>query len=216
MMGNAVIIGATGLVGGECLRLIATRYDSVTAVVRRAVDFTHPHVREQRIDFDRLDTIDVPRGAHVYCALGSTIKKAGSQEAFRRIDHDYPLMLARRAAEAGEARFAVVSSVGASATSANFYLRVKGELEDALRRLPFAALHIFRPSFLMGNRAERRPGERVALAMAPALGILLQGPLRKYRAIPAAGVARAMVTAVNRDVSGTFIYHYDEIRRLME
>jgi uncharacterized protein YbjT (DUF2867 family) len=193
MVRQAILAGATGLVGRECLRLALERYDSVTALVRRPLRMTHPRLIAREIDFDRLGTIEVPRGAHIYCALGTTIKKAGSEAAFRRVDFEFPKMLAERAAAAGDARFVLVSSVGASTKSPNFYLRVKGELEDAVRAMTFESVHIFQPSILMGE---------------------LAGPLRQYRAIPAADVAAAMVAAAQKEAHGCFVYHYDEIVEL--
>jgi uncharacterized protein YbjT (DUF2867 family) len=175
---------------------------------------THPRLIAREMDFDRLGTIEIPQGAHVYCALGTTIRKAGSEAVFRRVDFEYPKMLAERASAAGDARFILVSSVGASSKSKNFYLRVKGELEDAVRAMAFEAVHIFRPSILMGDREERRTGERIGIAVARATGFLLAGPQRKYRGIPAVTVAAAMVVAGNRDARGCFVYHYDEIVKL--
>lgn len=212
---HAVIAGATGLVGRQCLRLLVERYDSVTAIVRRSTGVSNPKLTERFIDFDRLGTIEMPSGAHVYCALGSTIRQAGTQEAFRRVDYEYPVSLARRAAEV-RARFALVSSVGANPRSKNFYLRVKGELEEAVRALPLESVHIFQPSLLLGERVERREGEAVGVAAAQALAFLMAGRLRKYRAIEAAKVARAMVAAANKDVAGCFVYQYDEIRKLAD
>ena len=214
MATEAIIAGATGMVGSECLRLLLQRYDSVTALVRRPANPAHPRLTERQIDFDRIGTIEIPSGAHVYCALGTTIKKAGTEEAFRQVDYEYPRMLAGRAAAAGGARFMLVSSVGASARSKNFYLRVKGELEEAVCAMPLQAVHIFRPSILMGERAEKRPGEAVGIGIARALGFLLAGSLRKYHAISGAAVAAAMVVAASNPVEGCFVYQYDEIVRL--
>jgi uncharacterized protein YbjT (DUF2867 family) len=216
MPSQAIIVGATGLVGQECLRLLLAHYDAVTALVRHSAARLHPRLTERIMDFDRLDTIEIPKGSHVYCALGTTMKKAGSEAAFRKVDFRYPKKLGERAAAAGATRFALVSSVSADAHSKNFYLRVKGELEDALREMPFDALHIFRPSFLIGNRAEKRPGEAAAMAFGRVLSFLLVGPLRKYRAIPSEAVAAAMVAASNNGVSGKFVYHYDEIKRMAQ
>jgi uncharacterized protein YbjT (DUF2867 family) len=210
----ATIIGATGLVGRECVRQALNRYDSVIALVRRPSLPQHPRLIQRQIDFERIRSIEIAAGAHVYCALGTTIKAAGSEAAFRRVDFDYPRMLAERAAAAGEARFALVSSVGASSKSGTFYLRVKGELEDAVRGMPLAAVHIFEPSLLLGDRAERRIGEKIGVPLSRAIGVLLMGPLRKYRAIPAATVAAGMVAAMQEDTRGTSVYHYDEIVRL--
>jgi len=205
----AVIVGASGLVGRECLDLLLERYETVTALVRKPLGFRHPHLVERRMEFDKLGTIEIPTQAHVFCTLGTTIKKAGSEAAFRRVDFEYPHLLAQRAAAAGGARFMLISSVGASAQSKNFYLRVKGELEDAVRALPLDGVHIFRPSFLMGDRAEPRSGEQLGIAMARVLQFALLGPLRKYRPIRAGVLARAMVHAAQ--TPGTQIYHYDEM-----
>jgi len=211
---HAVIAGASGLVGRECLDLLLERYDTVTALVRKPLGRLHPRLTERRLEFDKVGTIEVPAGAHVFSALGTTIKKAGSEEAFRKVDFDYPRLLAARAAAAGGARFMLVSSVGASATSKNFYLRVKGELEDAVRALALEAVHIFQPSFLMGDRVESRPGEKLGIGVARAAQFALAGPLRKYRPLRAALVARAMVHAAVSEKLGAFVYHYDEIRAL--
>ena len=216
MSSVAVIAGASGLVGQECLRLLLHRYDSVTSLVRKPTGREQARLVERRIDFERLDTVEIPRGAHVYCALGSTIKKAGSEEAFRRVDFDYPKMLAGRAAAAGGAKFVLVSSVGSSKTSGNFYLRVKGELEEAIAAMPLEAALFFCPSILIGDREEKRRAEAVGVVVARALSFALVGPLRKYRAIPAGTVAEAMVEAANSDVRGVHTYHYDDILRLAQ
>jgi uncharacterized protein YbjT (DUF2867 family) len=220
---EAVIAGAGGLVGRACLRRLLDRYDSVTALVRRPLKLTHPKLIERQIDFDRIGTIEIPPGAHVYCALGTTIKVAGSEDAFRRVDFEYPRMFAERAAAAGQVRFMLVSSVGASAQSGTFYLRVKGELEEAVRAMRLQEVHIFRPSVLTGDRTERRPGERIGIAIGTGLSFVMRGPLRKYHPIPAATVAAAMVAAANatredglaeQDQPRCFVYHYDEMLRL--
>lgn len=214
MSNVAVIAGASGLVGQECLNLLLKRYDAVTSLVRKPTGREHPRLVERRIDFDRLDTIEIPQGAHVYSALGSTIKKAGSEAAFRRIDLDYPKMLAVRAAAAGGARFMLVSSVSADKSSGNFYLRVKGELEDAVAHMPLAAALFFRPSVLIGDRQEKRAGETIGGGVARALSFAFLGPLRKYHPIPAGTVAEAMVSAAAGGETGVQIYHYDEMLRL--
>lgn len=214
MSNTAVIAGATGLVGEECLRLLLNRYESVTSLVRKPTGRQHLRLLERRIDFDRIDTIEIARGAHVYSALGTTIKKAGSEAAFRHVDFDYPQMLAARAAAAGAARFMLVSSVGADKASGNFYLQVKGELEAVIAQMPLDAAFFFRPSFLIGDREERRPGEAIGIGVARALSFALIGPMRKYRAIPAGMVAEAMVCAASSAENGVRIYQYDEILRL--
>ena len=213
---SALIAGGTGLVGSHCLQflLASPEYASVTALVRRGTGIPHPKLREQIVDFDRLP--DLSRCDDAYCALGTTIKQAGSQAAFRRVDLEYPLRLSERVLAAGAKQFLLVSSVGANSSSSNFYLRTKGELEDALRQLSFTALHIFRPSFLVGERKEQRTGERIGMLLAEALKLTMIGGLRKYRSIRAETVARAMVKAASLGSAGVHIYEYDDIQRLAE
>jgi len=153
-------------------------------------------LHERVVDFSALGPADVAPVDDVFCAIGTTMKKAGSREAFRHVDFELPLRVAELATSVGAKRIALVSSVGASARSSNFYLRTKGELEDALAALPLAALHVFRPSLLLGDRAESRPGEAIASVLSRATrGLLVRG-LRKYRPIDADLVARAMVAAM--------------------
>lgn len=185
---SAVLAGASGLVGGHVARLAAA--DTVALVRREMAGLRLP---QRVVDFGALDLGEL-RVERVYCALGTTIRKAGSQAAFRLVDFDYPMALARAARAAGATDFRLVSSVGADARSSNFYLRVKGELEEALAGLGFASLMIFRPAVLLGDRGESRPGEMVGKALSVAVGPLLLGPLAKYRATRAEDVARAMVT----------------------
>lgn len=198
---SALLLGATGLVGSRCLEHLrgAAEYERVLCLVRRAGAIaTDAKVAERVVDFDALSDADVERADDVFCAIGSTIKKAGSQAAFRKIDLDLPLDVARRAVVKGAQRIALVSSVSADARSSNFYLRTKGELEDELAKLGVRALHVFRPSFLVGDRKESRPGEKVAVAIARTLGGALVGGLRRYRPIDVDIVGRAMVNAMLR------------------
>jgi uncharacterized protein YbjT (DUF2867 family) len=214
-MRRALIAGATGLVGSACLnRLLADpEYERVIAVVRRPLA-AHPKLEPRIIDFDKLRDLDAFPVDDVFCALGTTIKKAGSQAEFRKVDFEYPKLLAEFGRRCGAGRIALVSSVGADASSSNFYLRVKGETEAAVISTGYESAHIFRPSFLIGERAERRLGEQVAGPAMNALGFLLIGSLRRYRAIPAERVGAAMVTAVKRGLRGIHIYEFDEINAL--
>lgn len=194
---TAVLAGATGLVGREILQgLLAD--DSVSAIHvlgRRAPVVGHPKVTAHTVDFRALPAL--PPADEVYLALGTTIKVAGSREAFRAVDFDANLAVARSALAAGARRAGLVSAMGASAASGIFYNRVKGELEDALSALPFAGLVIARPSFLAGDREALgqpvRRGEGIALALSRILGPLFP---KNYRAIPAAAVARTLLARV--------------------
>jgi uncharacterized protein YbjT (DUF2867 family) len=213
---RAVLVGATGLVGQGVLQLLleSDRYEKVFALTRRPLTMSHPKLEQRVIDFDQLATTDLPQSDDVFCALGSTIRKAGSQAAFRKVDLEYPKALAERMVQAGARQFVLVSSVGADSASGNFYLRTKGELEDALAALPFHALHFFRPSLLAGERTEARPGERLMTVLANALQWALMGSWRKYRSIAATDVAAGMVAAAAASEAGTHVYHYDQILQL--
>jgi uncharacterized protein YbjT (DUF2867 family) len=165
-------------------------------------------------DLGSLNAEDFRGAQDVFSALGTTIRKAGSQGAFRKIDFELPLRAAEEALKAGAEQFVVVSSVGADPNSKNFYLRTKGELEQELAKLPFPSVHILRPSLLIGKRQEFRLGESIATMIAPALDLVALGPLRKYHSMRAEMVGRAMVGAARQGKSGTSVYEYDEITRL--
>src|SRR5215471_19233315 len=215
-MKTALMVGGSGLVGRFCLQALLgdPAYNSVVSIARRELQVRDPKLAQKVMPFESLASLQLPQVDDVFCALGTTIRKAGSQAAFRRVDYEYPLMVADQALKFGAKQFMLVSSVGADPKSKNFYLRTKGELEQALRRLPFKTLHIFRPSFLMGRREESRVGESVAIPLAKMFQFLLIGGLRRYRPIPAQTVGRAMVAAGKADREGPFIWQFDEIKRL--
>ena len=206
---SAVVVGATGLVGSECLQQLVARseFERVTAVARRALpdNFQSPKQRNVLIDFDRLDEYaDAFKASHVFCALGTTIKQAGSRERFRQVDFGYPLRVAELAVAAGARHFLLVSSVGASPTSRGFYLRVKGELEGAIIALGFPSVTVVRPSLLLGDRKEFRLGEEVATRLSWAFP-------RAYRAVHVRDVARALVHAAVEDRPGVRVIGNAEV-----
>jgi uncharacterized protein YbjT (DUF2867 family) len=211
-----LVLGASGLVGGALLNqlLDSSSFSPVLALLRRASGRSHPRLLERVTDFANLDTLDTPAFQTVFCALGTTIKVAGSQEAFRRIDYELPLRLARWARSRGADHFLLVSSVGADPGSPNAYLRVKGELERDLVAIGFPAVDIFRPSVLLGPRAGFRPAEWVSKVALQAVPFLLVGGLRKYRAIHAHDVAAAMVAAAQTPAPGVRHHDYDSILNL--
>jgi uncharacterized protein YbjT (DUF2867 family) len=201
---SALLIGATGLVGSRLLtRLLAhPEYERVTVWVRRPVSLQIHKFSQAVVDFEQLHE-QPPDCAvdDVYMALGTTIRKAGTQDAFRRVDHDYPVIIARIALRQGVKRFLMVSALGADARSRVFYSRVKGEAETDIRALGLPKVWFFRPSLLVGNRAESRPGERVGIAIGKLIAPLMIGPLRRYRPVTADAVAAAMIYAATRDVA---------------
>lgn len=217
-MTTAIIAGATGLVGGYVLQLLLADggYERVVAVGRRELTTRHPKLEQRIVDFDALDALppsppDFPAADDVFCALGTTIKRAGSREAFRRVDHDYVVALARAGLRAGATQFLLVSAIGADPNARVFYSRVKGETEAAVRQLPYRGIQIFRPSLLLGERAEFRIGERVATWFAPVVGLALVGPLRRYLPAQAADVAKAMVRIAHEAPRGPNVFEYDGI-----
>jgi uncharacterized protein YbjT (DUF2867 family) len=214
---TAAVLGATGLVGGLCLELLLEdpAWRRVTAVVRRPTGREHPRLTEAVADFDRLEEVgEALTVDDVFCCLGSTIRKAGSQEAFYRIDHDYPVAAAKLASARGATRYFLVTAVGGDADSRVFYNRVKGEVERDVAAVPFEGVGIFRPSLILGPREERRPAESAAQVLMPLITPLLVGPLRKYRAVAAGDVARAMVRLAREGLRGVRFVESDEIARL--
>lgn len=211
-----LVAGATGLVGRSLVEQLcdSPRVSRVVALARRPLDAAHAKLDVRQIDIVHVDA-EVPLRADVACCtLGTTIAAAGSQDAFRRIDHDATLAFARYALACGARRFVLVSSVGADPAAANFYLRVKGEVEQALCTLPFEALVILRPGLLLGERRESRPAEAVARVLAPALNPLLVGPLAHYRAVRADRVAAAMVACACDDRAGVHVLDVPAIERV--
>ncbi len=210
---TAIVAGATGLVGGECLeRLLGEpRYSRVVAIARRGpAGARHRKLEVVIADFDRLESVrDALHGDHVFCALGTTIRKAGSQARFRVVDHDYPLRLAELTRVGGASHFSIVSALGASRTSPFFYSRVKGETEHALRQMDWPSLAILRPSVIAGERAESRPMERLSehlLRFAPAI----------WRPVAARDIAAAMVSLALRSPPGVTIVESRDIRSVAE
>ena len=217
MIRTALVAGASGLVGGHVTRLLLAdpRYDRVTVLTRRELPLANKKLVQRVVDFDHLAHVaDFPRVHDVFCCLGTTIRQAGSEAEFRKVDYTYVMELARVALRHRAAQFLVVTAVGADPRSRVFYSRVKGELEDALRRLQFESMHIFRPSLLVGARARSRPAERIAMIVSPLVAWMLVGPLARYRPVPAATVARAMVRAAHPAQKGVHLYEGKGIRRL--
>jgi uncharacterized protein YbjT (DUF2867 family) len=214
---TALLLGATGLVGGHVLDLLLAdpSYRRVTVLTRRPLARMDSKLDQRTADFDRLRDHEISFAVDdVFCCLGTTIAQAGSQEAFRRVDHDYVVEAARLTSEYGARRFYVVTAAGANAKSRIFYNRVKGETEDAVRALPLEGAVILRPSLLLGERAGHRTGESVAQKVMPALDWMLVGPMRRYRSIQASTVARAMVRLAKERPRGVRVVESDEIQQI--
>ena len=215
---TALVAGATGLVGRHLVRqLIADAgcRKLVTLTRRPPEGIASPKLNGVIADFGNLDvSLTGITADDAYCALGTTIRAAGSQAAFRTVDHDYIVAFARAAKAAGAKRFMLVSAVGADARSSVFYSRVKGETERDVEALGFETLHIFRPGLLLGERAERRALEGIGMGLAPFLNPLMLGPARVYRSILAETVASAMRGAAASTLTGRHVHTYDAMVRL--
>lgn len=199
-----LLVGATGLVGREVLRLALSdaRVSQVVAPVRKPLP-AHPKLDAPLVDFDRLPP-DAPwwQADAVICTLGTTMKLAGTRQAFRRVDHDYPLAVARLALAAGTRTYALNSAAGANAGSRIFYNRVKGELERDLEALGFRSLTYVRPALIGGERDEARAGEGAALRLLRVLGPVLP---RRWRTNPAPRIAAALLEAAIRTAPGVHV-----------
>lgn len=209
MSRTALLVGATGLVGVALLErlLAAPEYGTVIVLGRRAPAVAHPKLRFVQSTLEDLDALSDPLAADdLYCCLGTTTRAAGGNAGLERVDYHMVLAVARAAQASGVTRFYGVSAAGASATSPAFYSRVKARMEKAVSEVGFAAVHLFRPSLLLGARTESRPGEAFAQKLAPALAPLCIGPLRKYRPITAAEVADAMLLVARSGAAGTVVH----------
>jgi len=214
MQKTALLAGATGLIGSQLLPLLlqSERYAKVIVVGRRAVPMLHPKLVQVVTEFDKLEAARFKLIADdVYCCLGTTMRQAGSKEAFFKVDFLYVVQLAALAAGNFAAQLLVVSSMGADAESRIYYSRVKGEMEAAVRQTPFRVIHIFRPALLLGERAAPRLGERLGAVVLLLLRPLLRGPLLKYRPVTGAAVAAAMLRAAEEDGGGVRIHESDEL-----
>ncbi len=211
---TALLLGATGLTGEQCLQalLASDRYQRVTVVVRRALNLTHPRLHTVLTDFKNITALGAALQADdVFCCMGTTIAKAGSREAFRRVDLEIPKQIAEQALAQGAQQFILCSSMGADAGSAIFYSRVKGELEQALSQMGFKAVHIFRPSILLGDRKEQRTGEAIGRFAAEKFSFLFAGPFKKYAGTPVTVLAKKMIEAAAQNASGIHLHENDEI-----
>ncbi|MBK7182943.1 MAG: oxidoreductase [Bacteroidetes bacterium] len=205
----AIVIGASGLVGIEIVKqlLLDSDYTLVKLFLRKEIPFTHSKLQQCIVDFNKLDTSsDLIKGDVVFCCMGTTIKVAGSQDAFVKVDYSYVLNFAQLSKRNGIEKFIVVSSLGADKNSSNFYLKVKGDVETDLARLKFKNLIIVRPSMLLGDRKEFRLGELIGKKIMKGLAFLFVVKLKKYKAIEASTVAKAMLVLSKNELSDVAIF----------
>ena len=213
---EALLIGASGLIGSQLLEFLLNNedYSSVIALTRKPLTLKSEKLRNRVVDFEDFSQLreSMTPGNVIFCCIGTTINSVkGDKTAYRKIDFDIPIGIARLGIEMGYQQFILVSAVGADSHSSNFYLRLKGEVEDAIVKLPFEAIHIFRPSVLIGKRKEKRRGEGIAQILGKYFSFLLTDKWSKYKAISSNEVALGLMRAADSTKRGMIIYHYNEI-----
>jgi uncharacterized protein YbjT (DUF2867 family) len=211
---RAIVIGSTGLVGSHLLSQLEenTQFTEVIALVRKSENSNLSKAQQVVMDFDNMDP-ECFRGDVLFCALGTTIKKAGSKEEQYKVDYTYNAEACRLAKQMGVNILAHVSSIGADSSSSNFYLRIKGELENTMRSLAFEKTIIARPSIILGDRKEFRLGEKIGIVVATILSPLMVGILKKYKGVHASKIARALLTeVVHKETKGFHIIESDRIQ----
>lgn len=216
---TAVLLGATGLIGSKLLQklLDSSDYSQVNILVRKPVDITHPKLHVQIVDFSNTNNYyqALGTGDVIFCCIGTTMKNVnGNKTKYRSIDYDIAVNAAKWGIENGFSRYSIVSAIGADSKSSNFYLRLKGEVEDKISSLGYSTIDIFRPSLLMGKRKDQRAEERFAQMVFPLVAFLFVGGWRKYKPVQAEAVARAMLNASLANRTGRNIYEYDQIKNM--
>lgn len=207
----ALVVGATGLIGDLLShRLVESNvYEKVKILARRPLTWQHPRLQEIKFDFDYPNGL-LAQADDIFCCLGTTIRKAGSKEAFRKVDYQYPIDIARLGLDNGAQQFSIVSSMGADSESTFFYNRVKGDVERDLATLGYPTLMIFRPSLLLGERPEFRFGEKLGEGLMRLVSPLIPA---KYKAIDASKVANAMLQTAQQGLTGKHIFESDALQR---
>ncbi len=213
---SAIILGASGLTGSKLLEFLLddNTWSSVISLVRIPAKLKHPKLSQKVIEFDNLPYYSsLIKADDVFCCLGTTIKRVGSQEEFKKVDFEYPVEIAKIALKNGSKNFYIISSLGANANSKLFYYKTKGEVEEEICKLEFKSINIFRPSILAGKRKQFRFGEKVALIIMNLLSFLFIGKLKKYKPIRAQLVAKAMIKAAKENRNGINIFESDEMQQ---
>jgi len=209
MSGASLVIGSTGLIGKKLIFELAKKDSEVIAIARRSISNLPENVSLLDINFDDfLENGSLPSCDHIYICLGTTIKKAGSQSEFKKVDFDYCVSFARKAREAGATKISLVSSVGANPHTKNFYLKTKGEVEEEIKKIDFQVINIFCPSLLLGRREESRFLEKIGQNLSLFINLFLIGYFRKYRSIKSSNVAYCMSNCEQSD--GVRYFYFDD------
>jgi uncharacterized protein YbjT (DUF2867 family) len=215
---KAIIAGASGLIGGLLIDILLqnSEYKEVVILVRKELPVKHNKLKQLVIDFDKLNDYAAEiTGDVIFCCLGTTRRKTPDRAVYRKIDHDYPVQMAKIGLQNGIEQYHLVSALGANASSSTFYMRTKGKVEDDIINVGLKCLQIYQPSFLTGHRAEKnRVEERIVGVLFKLIDTLLLGGLKKYRSIPAKTVAMAMYKQSLKQQEGVFIHLSDQIKQL--
>lgn len=215
---TAIILGSTGLTGSFLLNILlnSEEYTSVVTFVRKITGTSHPKMTEHVINFDKPDEYkNLVVGDDLFCCLGTTIKKAGSKENFRRVDFTYPTTFAQIASEKGVKQFLIITAIASNPNSSTFYSRTKGECEEALKKMLIPSIAVFRPSIIVGERKEVRVLEKLSEYLGKCLAIFLFGKWKKLKPIEARKIASAMYNVANSETKKGFqIYESDEIEKV--
>jgi uncharacterized protein YbjT (DUF2867 family) len=214
---TALVIGSTGLIGSQLLQLLleSKEYATVITFAKRDVGIQHLKLKQYIIDFDKPETYkELVAGDDFFCTIGTTIKNAGSQEAFRKVDFEFPKVFATLALQNKVKQFLIVSSLGAQANSGNFYLKTKGEIQDFLKNCNFESVSVLQPSLLVGNRKEFRLGEKIGAFFMKLFSFLLIGTFKKYKPIESEAVAKAMFDIAQKNYKGFHIFESDRIQQI--
>jgi uncharacterized protein YbjT (DUF2867 family) len=215
MSKTAIITGASGLIGSKLLNILlhSKEYEKVISLGRKKIKVKHRKLQQEIIDFDDPDTYEqFIYGDAFFCCLGTTAKKTPDKAIYYKIDHDYPVSLARSACAKRVPQFHFISAIGADASSSNFYLKTKGETERDLKNAGVDGLFIYQPSLLTGRKKNQRLGERIAVVVMKIINPLLLGGLKKYRSIAGLTVARAMFKQSLKEKKGVSVYTTDQIK----
>ena len=216
-MKTALIIGSTGLIGSHLLNqlLDSNDYIKVIAFVKRDTGLKHQKLTQNIIDFDQPETYkELVVGDDFFCTIGTTIKNAGSKDAFRKVDFEYPKEFATMALQNNVKQFLIISSLGADANSGNFYLKTKGEIQDFLKECNFESVTVLQPSLLLGDRKEFRLGEKIGSFFMKLFSFIFIGSIKKYKPIQAEDVSVAMFSIAQKNDKGFHILESDTIQEI--
>lgn len=211
-MKTALIAGSTGLIGKHLLQLLleSDQYNLVKAITRKPLDFQHPKLENIVVDFDKMtEQYSHFKTEDVFCCLGTTMKQARSKDAFKKVDYDYPVEIAKVCKSQGAKQYSLVSALGADKDSSIYYNKIKGEVEEAISAVGYDRYHIFRPSLLLGDRTEKRSGEDAAKIVYKIFGFLIPS---KYKGIEGAKVAKSMLQFASAIENGKFIHESNELQ----